>query len=97
MTWTTTGYEVKHSTSPIVGKEDVLEWNQTYGGAKHEWDTALLQTADGGFALAGSTVSFGAGGSNMWLVKSYTDGNLLWNQTYGGPKDEWDCRAPPDS
>ncbi|MFX1516951.1 MAG: hypothetical protein ACFFC6_11610, partial [Promethearchaeota archaeon] len=41
----------------------VAQWNQTYGGT--EWDNAyaLIQTTDGGVALAGSTRSYGAGES----------------------------------
>ncbi|MFX0206471.1 MAG: hypothetical protein ACFFDT_10840 [Candidatus Hodarchaeota archaeon] len=64
-------------------------WNQTYGGPKGEEASALIQTADGGFALAGSTDSFGAGKSDMWLVKTDANGRMIWNQTYGGPENDW--------
>lgn len=47
----------------------VEQWNQTYGGVGSDITYALIQTSDGGFALAGSTNSFGAGGYDMWLVK----------------------------
>jgi len=61
-----------------------MEWNQTYGGTG--WDIAhsLVETIDGGYALVGSTNSFGAGSSDFWLVKTDVDGNMVWNQTYGG-------------
>jgi hypothetical protein len=61
-----------------------LSWNQTYGGAGSEVANSLVQTSDGGYALAGATESFGAGGSDFWLVKTDTNGNMMWNQTYGG-------------
>lgn len=64
------------------------QWNQTYGGAYTEWAMAGIQTADGGFALAGLTQSYGAGGSDFWLVKTDASGNHLWNQTYGGAGSE---------
>ena len=32
-------------------------WNQTYGGAESDWAYALVNTSDGGYALAGNTYS----------------------------------------
>ncbi|MFX0087691.1 MAG: hypothetical protein ACFFAU_18720 [Candidatus Hodarchaeota archaeon] len=62
----------------------VAQWNQTYGGDDDEKAYSIIQTADGGFALAGETNSFGAGSYNMWLVKTNANGVAQWNQTYGG-------------
>lgn len=61
-----------------------LEWSQTYGGTNADLTTSLVQTADGGFALAGYTASYGVGGSDFWLVKTDSSGSFEWNQTYGG-------------
>jgi hypothetical protein len=55
-----------------------------YGGTNPDWTYALVQTSDGGYALAGETWSFGAGDSDFWLVKTDASGNIQWNQTYGG-------------
>ena len=59
-------------------------WSQTYGGTHHDvaWD--VVETGDGGYALAGYTESFGAGGYDAWLVKTDSLGNMEWNKTYGG-------------
>ncbi|UCG03077.1 MAG: zinc ribbon domain-containing protein [Candidatus Heimdallarchaeota archaeon] len=62
----------------------VVEWNETYGGAGVDTCLSLIQTTEGSYALAGVTNSFGAGGSDMWLVKTDTNGIVEWNQTYGG-------------
>ncbi|MFX0182116.1 MAG: hypothetical protein ACFE95_03445 [Candidatus Hodarchaeota archaeon] len=67
----------------------IVQWNQTYGGPNNDWANTLLQTPDEGFVLAGGTQSFGSGESDMWLVKTDAKGAIQWNQTYGGPKDEW--------
>ena len=60
------------------------QWNQTYGGTEGDFVCSLIQTSDGGYALAGSTGSYGAGSSDFWLVKTNGSGNVQWNQTYGG-------------
>jgi len=60
------------------------EWNKTYGGTGMEDPLALIQTADGGYALTGRTSSFGAGSTDFWLVKTDASGSHLWNRTYGG-------------
>ena len=65
-----------------------MQWNQTYGG--EGWDEAysLVESSDGGFALAGRTNSFGAGNYDFWLVKTDAYGNMVWNQTYGGTEND---------
>jgi len=65
-----------------------MEWNQTYGGTIWDQAYSLVETSDGGYALAGRTNSFGAGSYDCWLVKIDANGNMQWNQTYGG--ERWD-------
>jgi len=66
-----------------------VEWNQTYGGEGHEEAYSLVETSDGGYALAGTTDSFGAGGIDVWLVKTDAYGNIVWNRTYGEAQYEY--------
>jgi predicted secreted protein len=61
-----------------------MQWNRTYGGTDFDYASALVQTSDEGYALAGRTESFGAGNSDFWLVKTDAAGNAQWNRTYGG-------------
>ena len=61
----------------------VEQWNKTYGGLEFEGAHAVIETTDGGYLLAGSTESFGAGGEDMWLVKTDSTGVEQWNKTYG--------------
>ncbi len=58
-------------------------WSRTYGGTKDDWPFSIIQTLDGGYAITGYTESFGAGGQDFWLVKTYADGDVEWNKTYG--------------
>jgi len=66
-----------------------LQWTKTIGGESWDWGYSLLQTSDGGYAIAGSTQSFGAGLSDAYLVKLDANGNLQWTKTIGGPKDDY--------
>ena len=61
-------------------------WNQTFGGSEYEEGTAIVETADGGFAISGRTASFGTvvGIDEVWLVRCDENGDPLWNHTYGG-------------
>jgi len=65
-----------------------LQWNRTIGGKKEDWGSLLIQTSDGGYAIAGATTSFGAGEADIYLVKLDATGNLQWTRTIGGPKGD---------
>jgi len=53
-----------------------MKWNQTYGGASDDRAYALVESSDGGYVLAGSTESFGAGKADLWLIKTDEYGNI---------------------
>jgi hypothetical protein len=65
-----------------------LQWTKTIGGESDDWGESLIQTSDGGYAIAGNTTSFGAGGHDVYVVKLDANGNLQWTKTIGGK--EWD-------
>jgi predicted secreted protein len=65
-----------------------VQWNKTYGGTGSDWAHSFFQTSDGGYALGGSSSSFGAGNADCWLVKTDSYGNMQWNKTYGGTGDD---------
>ena len=58
-------------------------WDKTYGGIATENCSSAIETSDGGYAMVGQTYSFGAGDSDIWLVKTDSYGNLEWNKTFG--------------
>lgn len=79
------------------GKKDLLlvkadsdgyeRWKKTFGGPEDDWGVAILETTDG-LVIAGVTTSSGSGGSDGWIVKIDTDGNLLWEVVIGGSKND---------
>jgi hypothetical protein len=52
-----------------------LQWTKTIGGPEHDRGISLIQTSDGGYAIAGSTQSFGAGEWDIYVVKLDKNGN----------------------
>jgi uncharacterized delta-60 repeat protein len=60
------------------------EWEKTFGGSHCDWADSLIQTTDGGYAVAGTTCSYGAGGSDFWVIKLNSDGRKEWQKTFGG-------------
>lgn len=46
-----------------------LEWSKTMGGLKRDEARFVQETKDGGYVIAGTTESYGSGGSDIWLIK----------------------------
>ncbi len=63
-------------------------WTRTHGGSDEDAGLSVQQTSDGGYIVAGLTVSFGAGSVDFYLLKTDSCGDTLWTRTYGG--SDWD-------
>jgi hypothetical protein len=72
----------------VTGAFQKEQWNKTYGGERDDGAYSVIETSGGGYAAAGFTSSFGAGGNDMWLIKTAVNGNLEWKMTYGGVYDD---------
>ena len=73
-------------------------WQKTYGGSGEDVFYALVPTTDGNFIAAGQTSSWGAGGSDVWVVKVDPEGNVLWQNVVGSPDNDtaFAADATPD-
>jgi hypothetical protein len=60
----------------------------TLGGSREDVAYSVVRTADGGYILGGYTNSSGAGRYDLWACKLDGAGNIQWQKTYGGPKDD---------
>lgn len=65
-----------------------VTFGRAYGGANEDVGNSVVQTLDGGFVVVGHTLSFGAGRSDVYLVKTDAAGDTLWTRTYGDSLDD---------
>ena len=68
-----------------LDENGVVTWQKAYGGTGYDVACSVQQTQDGGYIVAGGTVSFGIGGTtNIWLIKLDASGSITWEKAYGG-------------
>jgi hypothetical protein len=78
---------VMSSTDILFFKLDAsgnLLWAKQMGGANEDQALSVILTSDGGYALAGVTQSYGAGGQDFIIVKTDSLGSVTWARTFGG-------------
>ncbi|MBK5284855.1 MAG: T9SS type A sorting domain-containing protein [Bacteroidia bacterium] len=65
-----------------------IQWTKTIGGSGSESGGSIIQTTDGGYAIGGYTNSFGAGGTDVFVIKFDGSGNIQWSKTFGGSNSD---------
>ena len=64
----------------------ILEWQKSLGGSDEDMAESIQQTSDGGYIVAGHTVStdgdvtMNKGGSDYWVVKLSSGGAIEWEK-----------------
>lgn len=61
-----------------------LVWSKSIGDAGWEFGWSVIATRDGGYVAAGYSSSSRAMDKNIYIIKTDTDGNLLWERQLGG-------------
>jgi hypothetical protein len=81
-----------------------IEWQRTYGGSKDDRGQQVIQTSDGGFAIAGYAMSDDGDASNNegfhdnWILRLDSAGEILWEKSFGfsGHDHSYDLVETPD-
>ncbi len=74
-----------------------VEWNKTFGGVYEDFGRSIVLDSLDNIYIAGYTESYGAGGSDIWLLKMNPTGSVEWNHTWGGIYDEFGWSIALDS
>ena len=63
--------------------------SKAFIGSQSDSGNSVQQTSDEGYIIAGETSSYGAGGNDAWLIKTDSNCNEIWNETFGGPSQDY--------
>src|SRR5437870_1045407 len=85
MAGTTSSYSAGSFDIYVVKTDSLgnMEWTKSFGGAGSDQAGSIEEASDGGYLIIGNTTSFGAGGNDMYVIKTDPSGNMLWSKTYG--------------
>src|SRR5690606_20007240 len=76
--------------SSTLAQAPDVEWQKSLGGSGEDTAHSIQQTADGGYIIAGSSVSNNGdvtgnhGNEDYWVVKLNTMGDIQWQKSLGG-------------
>ncbi len=82
----TSSFESKHGDIDIIrySANGKMQWHKIYGFKSKEWANSVIQMANGGFIVAGTTKSFGFGDFDFYILQLNDKGSSQWANVYGG-------------
>jgi hypothetical protein len=72
-----------------IGADGSTSWHTHIGGPLGDLGRSVYQTTDGSYIIAGLTASYGAGGIDVYLIKTDAGGNVVWTKTFGGASTDY--------
>jgi len=77
----------------FVATLSAITFENTYGGVRIDRGAFVSRCSDDGYIISGYTQSFGdISSKDLWLIKTDSEGNELWNKAFGGTaNDEGIC------
>ncbi len=79
-----------------LNSDGTVAWQKAYGGTDWEQAMAIKLTSDGGYIIAGQTISFGAGSGDVWVLKLNGNGTIPFNSASGAETTDTDV-TPVDT
>lgn len=87
-----------------IDKTGDLVWERSFGGTGIDKAQDIARTQEGGYVIVGNTFSIDTqvtknnGKSDVWIINIDDNGELLWQQSYGGTEfdDAHSVKATPD-
>ncbi len=71
--------------------DGITQWSRIIADSNNEWGESVQQTTDGGYIITGGTDSYGPGSTSVFLIKTDSLGNTVWDRTYGGWSEDLGC------
>jgi len=92
------GKSIKHGVGEFwchkIDLEGNILWRKYFGGTNNDRSYDSVETSDGDFLIVGSSesndidISSPKGSYDIWVIKLSSNGDLLWERSYGGSKYE---------
>jgi len=83
-----TGFRKKDVFVAKLSSDGEPLWEKIFGGSKKDEGRDIVVLQDGGCAVAGSTSSYADSWTDGYLLRLDSEGNRLWDKTYGGEKQD---------
>ena len=92
------GKSIKHGVGEFwchkIDLDGNILWRKYFGGTNNDRSYDSVETSDGDFLIVGSSesndidISSPRGSYDIWVIKLSSNGDLLWERSYGGSKYE---------
>jgi len=92
------GKSIKHGVGEFwchkIDLDGNILWRRYFGGTNNDRSYDSVETSDGDFIIVGSSeskdidISSPKGSYDIWVIKLSSNGDLLWERSYGGSKYE---------
>jgi len=89
---------IKHGVGEFwchkIDLEGNILWRKYFGGTNNDRSYDSIETAEGNFIIVGSSessdndISYPKGSYDIWVIKLTSNGDFLWERSYGGSKYE---------
>ncbi len=78
----------------LFAQAPMIKWQKSLGGTSMDVANCIINTSDGGFIVVGDTysedgdINHNFGNVDYWVVKLSINGEVEWQRTYGGNKED---------